>query len=310
MKEFFILSCAETDAGGGIYKCRITDNGRIGHIKYLPCAKPMYAVVNGNRLHVLLRSPFRSSVNSGYFSCKSDLSDCSEIKNTIGQCACHLAVDNDVYIANYLSGNVVKNCEDFKKHMGCGVNAVRQEKAHTHFVTFSPDKKYVLCCDLGLDTVFVYDRNLKPVSSEKVPDGYGVRHAVFSRDGKFLYSANELIPSVSVFGYGNGSLTYLKTVELFCGKENSTAAAIRLDESKLYVSVREENKIFVLQVNGEELKPEKTFACGGDSPRDFDIIGNYIVCANENSDSVTVIEKTSGKLIDKITVISPLNIVA
>lgn len=306
MKELFFLSCAETSGGGGVYKYGLNENGKLKKIDYLPCAKPMYAVISKKRLHVLLRAPFTSSVNSGYFSCRLDFSDCTEIKNTLGKCACHLAVDKDVYIVNYLRGNIVKNCDLSVAHSGKGVNLKRQDMPHTHFVAFSPDKKYVLCCDLGLDKIFVYDRNLKEISSGEVPSGYGVRHLVFSKDGKFIYAVNELIPSVSVFAYSEGKAEYLNTVHLDCKNENSTAAAIRLDEDKLYVSVRGEDAVFVLNTDGSTLKSCAKIGCGGRSPRDIRVVDNYLICTNESSDDVTVIDKKSFETVENISLISPL----
>ena len=306
MKELFFLSCAEISEGGGIYKYGLDKSGKLKKIDYLPCSKPMYAVISKKRLHVLLRSPFRSSVYSGYFSCKIDFSDCTEIKNTLGKCACHLAVDKDVYIVNYLKGNIVKNCDTSVAHSGKGINLKRQDMPHTHFVAFSPDKKYVLCCDLGLDTIFVYDRNLKEISSVEVPQGYGVRHLVFSDDGKNIYAVNELVPSVSAFTYSDGKAKYLNTVKLDCENENSTAAAIRLDEGKLYVSVRGEDAVYVLNADGVNLKLNTKIGCGGQSPRDIEIIDNFLICTNENSDNVTVIDKNNFKIIEELSIKNPL----
>ena len=276
MKEILLLSCAEVSEGGGVYKYGLTEKGKLERIAYLPCSKPMYSVLFNGRLHILLRSPFGTNGNSGYFSCREDFSDVSAVKDTLGRCACHLAAEgNDVYIVNYLSGNIVKNCKISIAHIGKGVNQPRQDMPHTHFTTFSPDKKYVLCCDLGLDTIFIYDRDLNEISRAKVPDGYGVRHLVFSKDGEFFYAVNELIPSVSIFKYSDGAAKYIGTTKLDCKDVNSTAAAIRIDPetNRLYISVRGENKIFVFDVCGATLRAIADFSCGGSGPRDFDIVG-------------------------------------
>lgn len=313
MKEIYLLSCAEASEGGGVYKYGLTETGKLKEIAYLPCPKPMYAAISDGRLHILLRSPFTANDNnnSGYFSCKTDFTDRSEIRSTLGRCACHLAVDKDAYIVNYLSGNIVKNCKKVIDHSGAGVNLPRQDMPHTHFVAFSPDKKYVLCCDLGLDTIFIYDRDLNEISRAKVPDGYGVRHLVFSKNGKYIYAVNELIPSISVFAYSNGNAEYLSTTKLDCKNKNSTAAAIRSDENdnRLYVSVRGENEIYAYTADNAELLFYGRFPCGGEGPRDFDLIGDYIVCTNENSDNVTVIEKNDYRVVNELPIKNPLNVV-
>lgn len=311
MKEIYLLSCTEAAEGGGVYKYGLTETGDLKKITYLLCPKPMYAAFGGERLHILLRSPFESSDNSGYFSCKTDFTDCSNRQNTLGKCACHLAIDKDAYIVNYLSGNIVKNCEKVVFHSGTGVNLPRQDMPHTHFVAFSPDKKYVLCCDLGLDAIYIYDRDLNEVSQAKVPNGYGVRHLAFSTDHKYIYAVNELVPSISVFAYSNGEAEYLSTTKLDCKNKNSTAAAIRLDENqnRLYVSVRGENEIFVFNADNADLFFCGRFSCGGDGPRDFDLIGDFVVCTNENSDNVTVIEKDGYRVVNELPLKNPLNVV-
>lgn len=313
MSEIFILSCAPVSQGGGVYRYLLKEDEKMEKQAYLPCDKPMYAVNDGKRLHILLRSPFPDSENSGYFSCNVDFSDCSAVQSTLGECACHLAVEgNDVYIANYLSGNIVKNCTLSCVHHGKGVNLPRQDMPHTHFAAFSPDKRRVLCCDLGLDTIFVYDRNLNEISRGKVPAGYGVRHFVVSKDGRTVYAANELKPSVSVFSFDGKRLALQNTVTLPCEKKNSTAAAIRLsqDGKTLYVSVRGENAIFVLQTEGERLEIVKKTSCGGDSPRDFDLFGDTLVCCNENSDNVTVVNAKEYRITGSIRLQHPLCVLA
>lgn len=322
MKEIYILSCAPVDEGGGVYKYALDEQGKLEKTAYLPCDKPMYAVNDGKRLHILLRAPFgenyaknanartageNGETYSGYFSCNVDFSDCSAVQSTLGECACHLAAEGgDVYIANYLSGNIVKNCTISCAHEGKGVNLPRQDMPHTHFAALSPDLRRVLCCDLGLDTVFVYDRKLNEISRGKVPAGYGVRHFVFSKDGCTVYAVNELKPSVSVFSFNGKTLEAKNTVELPCEKQNSTAAAIRLskDGTKLYVSVRGENAIFVLQAQGERLKILQKTSCGGDSPRDFDLFDDKLICCNENSDNVSVYKIENGLLKNQINLVS------
>ena len=311
MKNVFLLSCAPVAQGGGVYKYALTNQGTLEKQAYLPCDKPMYAVNEGKRLHILLRSPFSDGENSGYFSCKTDFTDVSAVQNTLGKCACHLAVDKDAYIVNYLSGNIVKNCKTSVTHSGKGVNLPRQDMPHTHFAAVTPDKKYVLCCDLGLDTVFIYDRDLNEISRAKVPDGYGVRHLVFSKNGMYIYAVNELMPSISVFAYSNGNVEYLSTAKLDCKNKNSTAAAIRLDEreNRLYISVRGENELYAYHADNADLLFCGRFPCGGAGPRDFDLIGDYVVCTNENSDNVTVIEKNGYRIVNELKMKNPLNVV-
>lgn len=281
----YLLSCEIIENKGGIYAYELTGKGLLEQKGYFPCDRPMYAVKCENGLCVLLRQPFENKEVSGYFYIDENLQIASEIKSTQGKCACHLCVDNsDVYIVNYLSGNVVKNGELAIQRQGKSIHPIRQTEPHTHFIGKTPDG-YLTVCDLGTDTLAIYDKDLGLLSESKVPSGYGIRHLVFSKDGKYIYAVNELVSSISIFAYKDGEAKLSNTIKIDCKNEKANGAAIRLSEdgSYLYVSLREENVICVFAVDGKNLKLLQTVDCGGDSPRDFDIFGAYLICCNEKS---------------------------
>ncbi len=291
----YLLSCDKIENGGGVYRY----DAAFRQIGYLPCDRPMYAVRDGKRLHILLRAPFAGSDHSGYFSCDPDLGGATTPKDTLGVCACHVSVvDGDVYIVNYLSGNVVKNCEKAVAHEGHGKNLPRQDAPHTHFVSPAPDGKYILCTDLGLDTVFVYDKDLSERGRFSVPEGYGVRHLAFF--GDTVYAVNELVPSVSVFRYETGHTVCEKTVMLPVKTAGATAAAIRVspDGARLYLSVRGEDCVFVLR--RETMEIEQKYALSGSGPRDMAFVGGDLVVCNEQSGTAEVLD-AMGKLTPKRT---------
>ena len=106
------------------------------------------------------------------------------------------------------------------KHQGgSGVVKPVQEKPHAHWVGFSPDAKFALVPDLGLDGIVIYRINLDTLTLEKhgfaasVPGG-GPRHMRFSPDGKFIYLLNELSLSVTSFAWdaASGTAKQLGTV--------------------------------------------------------------------------------------------------
>ena len=93
------------------------------------------------------------------------------------------------------------------KHQGgSGVRKPVQEKPHAHWAGFSPDGRFALVPDLGLDGIVIYRINLETPSIERhgfaasVPGG-GPRHMRFSPDGKFIYLLNELSLSVTTFAW-------------------------------------------------------------------------------------------------------------
>ena len=286
----YILSCDTIANKGGIYAYNLTENGSLKQSGYFPCDRPMYAVKCEKGLCVLLRQPFLSDNFSGYFYIDEGLKTATQIKSTQGVVACHLCVDNsDVFIVNYLSGNIVKNGEVITQRKGKSVHATRQTEPHTHFVDKTPDE-YLAVCDLGTDALAFYDKNLQLISETKVPSGYGIRHLTFAKDGRYIYTVNELVPSISIFSYEGGKAELTNTVKIDCKNEKANGAAIRLskDGKYLHISLREENVICVYEINDENLTLIQTMDCGGDSPRDFNIFGDYLFCANEKSNSITL----------------------
>ena len=71
-----------------------------------------------------------------------------------------------VFVANYGGGSVAAfpvqddgklgEASAFFQHAGSSVNKARQSGPHGHAVVVSPDNRFVLAADLGLDKVFAY----------------------------------------------------------------------------------------------------------------------------------------------------------
>lgn len=323
MNTLYLVACAPQSEGGGIYKYALSDRGRLERLALLPCEKPMYTVRVGNMLHTVVRyeNEAAGKEDGAYFSLpldkNGDFGTPLALKPSLGNVPCHLAViGEDTYLVNYISGNVVKNGEMSVEHRGRGVNPTRQTSPHTHFVAPLPDG-HIGVCDLGIDTLKIYDRDLKPISEARVPDGYGIRHFVTKSEGGHhtVYAINELVPSVSRFRYEKGRVAYVDSVTIPCECKDATAAAIRLsgDGKTLYTSVRGENILssFALDKDGTPTLLQ-TVGCGGDGPRDFALCGTHLVCANQHSGTVTVLSVKDGKfstITDEITLPDPLCVV-
>ena len=301
MKNAFHIYIASCTEDGGIYHYLCRD-GKMQLMEKTDADRPMYLQVAGDRLYAVLRQPFAHSENSGvcWWNIEKDgsLSQRSDILSTEGKCGCHLVVNhNKVYVANYISGSVVMLPEGkLSEHQGSGPHPTRQSAAHAHFVGMTPDEKYLLAVDLGTDSIYVYTPELVLQDRVAMPAGHGCRHLAWSQDGKYVFCANELTSTVSTLRYENEKLTLLDTVSALpegCSTVN-TAAAIRVEGNRVYVSNRGCDNIAVFtQENGVLSQPEFVDV-EGSSPRDFYIHENLLLCTNEKSDNVSVFDCKDG----------------
>lgn len=89
---------------------------------------------------------------------------------------------------------------------GSKVVEKRQDSPHPHYVGWSPDGRFALVPDLGLDGIVIYrvDAAAATVArhgfAASVPGG-GPRHLKFSPDGKFIYLLNELSLSLTSYAW-------------------------------------------------------------------------------------------------------------
>lgn len=282
---------------GGILHYTLSGKGKLTLCDVLPLPSPNYLIFDGDAAYATLSDAFPETGEGGVIrlcvNADGSLSRAGEPIPTGGSGACHLAVDaEDLYVANYGSGSVTKIGSPPVLHEGNGPDPIRQDAPHCHCTFFSPDKKFLLVCDLGLDTVFVYDRELREVSRAKVPDGAGCRHLTFSKDGRFVYVENEMGCSVSVFRWEDGRLTYRSTLPTRTyaphdGPDKGSAIRLSQNGRRLYITNRGENEVVVLSCRGEKLRVIGRAPTGGDEPRDFALLQNerYAIVTNQFGDS-------------------------
>jgi 6-phosphogluconolactonase len=292
--NFYVASCVPD---GGVYRCKFDIDGKVETKKVISAPSPMWIEPAGDEsLWVLMRAPFEDSPNSGV--AKFSLIDgerIGDVLSTEGAVACHLAVDGDnLYAANYISGNVWSSGGKLVTHSGKGMDPVRQTSPHVHSVFFSPDKKYILSCDLGIDKIFVYDRKLNFVSSADAPAGAGARHLAFSKDGDFVYVINEMGGSISIFSYTCGLLDYVNTVSVlpsnFSGVGSGAAIKLSRDGTRLYVTERSTQSIITLAVKDDNLQILARTDCNGKEPRDFTLLADdrFAVCTNQFDNTIAL----------------------
>ncbi len=114
-----------------------------------------------------------------------------------------------------------------------GPNKERQESAHAHFASYSPDNRFAYVNDLGGDLIHIYSVNtataeLKSAGAYEAKPGSGPRTLHFHTNGHTAYSVNELDSTVDVLEWNkkDGSLTRTSRINLL--REGYTRSHHRL----------------------------------------------------------------------------------
>jgi len=231
---------------------------------------------------------------------------------------CYVTVDNTgkyVLVANYAGGSVavfpilkdgsLGEASAFVQHSGHGPNPLRQEGPHPHSIDLSPDNRFALVDDLGLDEILVYKfdsskgtltPNDPPFS--KVDRGAGPRHLILRPDGRFAYVIGEMGRTVTVFSYDSaaGKLQTLQTVTTlpkdFTGRNDDAEIRVHPSGKFLYASNRGDDSIAIYAIDQSKGTLEQVGSAhtGGKEPRNFEIdpTGTLLFAANLKSDSIVV----------------------
>jgi 6-phosphogluconolactonase len=236
---------------------------------------------------------------------------------TKGTDPCYLEVSPDgthLYVCNFMSGSVIVypildngaigEAVQFIQHEGRSVHPRRQTGPHAHSLLFSPDQKYVLVPDLGLDKVIIYPfaqetglLHETPAFAFSVRPGGGPRHGVFSEDGRYFYLLNEIDATIVVIQFQEGVPRECQVVSALpegVDGSNNLCADIHLtpDGTYLYVSNRGDDSLVCYRVQPKSglLSYAGYQSCGGKTPRSFGIdpSGRYLICANQDSDNIVV----------------------
>lgn len=241
-----------------------------------------------------------------------------------GSPPCHVNIDqsaSNVLSANYHKGTVesyLVNQENGSlhpaisviKHTGSGPDE-RQEKPHTHYAGFTPDEKYVVVVDLGIDKLITYEVNdgvLTEKTTLNLKPGSGPRHLAFHPKGKIAYIMTEFSSEVIVLHYHSedGSFTQLQAISTIPEEftENNQGSAIHLssDGRFVYAGNRGHDSIAVFSVNHDsgELSYVEHTSTHGNWPRDFvlDPTEKFVIASNQNSSNLVLFsrDETTGKL--------------
>jgi 6-phosphogluconolactonase len=245
-----------------------------------------------------------------------------------GSDPCHLSIDHFgrwLMVANYSSGSVsvfpiegngrLGKASAMIQHEGAGKDPNRQAGPHAHSVNLSPDSRFLLVPDLGLDKVMIYrfdigKGTLSPNDPAfvKLNPGSGPRHLAFHPNGRFVYLINELSSTLTAFAYDSdrGSLREIETIstlpQTFSGANTTAEVAVHPDGTFIYGSNRGHDSIAVFAIKADKsiVEPVEYVSTKGKTPRNFaiDPTGDYLFAANQNSGEIVVfrIDRVKGKL--------------
>ena len=241
---------------------------------------------------------------------------------------CYVSLDKTgkyVLVANYTGGSVavfpvledgrLGHASAFVQHRGSSVSRERQEGPHAHAIEMSPDNRFAIAADLGLDELLVYrfdpangtlEANNPPFA--KVSSGSGPRHFAFHPSGRFVYVVSEMGSTVTAFSYDakGGVLRDLQTVSTlpkgFTGNNDDAEIEVHPAGRFVYASNRGHDSITVFAIDGGKgtLTPVDDIPTQGKTPRNFaiDPTGSYVFAANQDSDTMVVfrIDPSTGRL--------------
>ncbi len=245
-----------------------------------------------------------------------------------GSGPCYVKVDatgKSLLVANYGSGSIaampIKDNGELGEaasaiqHVGTSADKERQSGPHAHSINPSPDNRFAIVADLGLDEVLVY--HLDPAKALLTPNtppftklapASGPRHFAFDPAGKFGYVINEMKSTVTAFSYDKaaGTLKEIQTIATlpkdFAGESSTAEVQVHPSGNFLYGSNRGHDSIALFTINK---KTGMLTAAGhtptqGKTPRNFGIdpSGKFLFAANQDAGGVVVfrIDAKTGKL--------------
>jgi len=324
----YIGSYAPADQPG-IYACTFDEAtaNLVVHGSFAGIVNPSFVIVHPNRrwLYAVSETSQQTDgmpVSVWALRCMREPWSMEPINRQMsgGDLPCHLGINSTgqwLLVSNYGSGTVsvvpilsdgaLGEMSDLNQHQGSGPHPERQEGPHVHSATFSPDERFVIVADLGVDALMVYTfdasagRLLKRSQISTRP-GAGPRFKVFHPSGPYVYIAHELDNTVVVYDYdmASGTLRERQIVETLPPNTlESTTADIEISPAgdRLYVSNRGDNSISIFKIEEDgRLTRLAIRSSGGRCPRDFAITpsGRFLLVANQESGEVVVLPMLGG----------------
>jgi len=236
-------------------------------------------------------------------------------QNSAAAGTCHVALDHTGHVllsADYGGGSAASFLitdgklspavwtEHYTVH---GPNKDRQQSAHAHFASFSPDNRFAYINDLGGDMIHIYSLNeatamLTSAGTYHARPGAGCRTLHFHPNNRTAYCVNELDSTVDVLAWSNvdGGLTFVSRIELlpdgYRGPTRACDTVISKDGKFVYFANRDNDFLYSFHADSKTgaLTPIGRSNCGGKIPRNFvlDPTERWMLVANQDSNLISV----------------------
>ncbi|WP_349946084.1 beta-propeller fold lactonase family protein [Lacrimispora sp. BS-2] len=245
--------------------------------------------------------------------------------NIKGMRGCHLSTDAEdkyIFVSGYHDGKstVLRLNKDGSVgeivtgvfHKGLGSVAERNFRPHVSCTRRTPDGKFIMVADLGIDQVKIYRFNEKDEEMilvdalhcelESAPKCFR-----FSSDGRFFYLISELKNVIDVFTYETGErqpkIEKIQTVSTTGLKHSQLTAACSMrmsnDEKYLFCGNAGDNSVSVYKRDKGTglLEALCCLPISGSYPKDICVLPDdkHIACINHETGSITFFTVDYGK---------------
>ncbi len=238
-------------------------------------------------------------------------------RNIKGMRGCHLSTDSEdkyIFVSGYHDGKatVLRLEEDGSIgpivdgvfHKGYGSVAERNFRPHVSCTRMTPDRKFEMAADLGIDQVRLYrfdDEKLVQVDAIRCERESAPRTFRFSHDGRFMYLMYEQKNVIDVYTYQTGEkapkLELVQTIPTTKVKDRyselTAACAMRLsaDDKYMYCSNAGDNVLSVFTRDEETgmLELLCSLPISGDYPKDVSVFPDreHVASINHETGDIT-----------------------
>lgn len=325
--EFVLVGTQTTGTSKGIYSYRLDpETGELRHVGLAAqSAMPTFLALSPDGKNVFAVNEieeFRGAKSGSVSSFVLDrevgkLRPVNQVASGGGS-PCNVAVDHTgkcVFVANYTGGSAasfkvqpgggLSEIVSLLQYKGSGPNKERQDQPHAHRVTLSPDNKFLMVNDLGLDVIHIYklDPETAVLTANDPPEwkarpGSGPRALQFHPNGRWAYCVTEMSSTVYVLHWDaqRGAFETVQEISLLPRHHHGPTGAsdIVLDGAGrfAYAANRLTDFLASFTVSAEDgrLTLIERSSCGGKTPRHLalDRTGKWLLVANQLTDNIAI----------------------